>query len=177
MKQEITQTANNRRYMMVYALRLKQISTAGVFWKILEQLLSRIILGGFFGKKKGEEKKDAQWPCGFRFLLFSRAHIYWVTKQSSFSTNFHIAELFNLDHVIRFYKPKKELSSAIFTIKILVAETFGKLCGNCAFPQNFHTRILGEITVFFAVYKYHLITLITLRTNILLKNVKGVLAV
>ena len=26
-----------------------------------------------------------------------------------------------------------------------------KLWGNCAFPQNFHTRKLGEITVFFAV--------------------------
>ena len=26
-----------------------------------------------------------------------------------------------------------------------------KLCGNCAFPQNFHTRKLREITVFFAV--------------------------
>ena len=26
-----------------------------------------------------------------------------------------------------------------------------KLCGNCAFPQNVHTRKLGEITVFFAV--------------------------
>ena len=26
-----------------------------------------------------------------------------------------------------------------------------KLCGNCAFPQSFHTRKLGEITVFFAV--------------------------
>ena len=26
-----------------------------------------------------------------------------------------------------------------------------KLCGNCAFPQNFHTRKLGEITVFIAV--------------------------
>ena len=25
-----------------------------------------------------------------------------------------------------------------------------KLCGNCAFPQNFHTKKLGEITVFFA---------------------------
>ena len=24
-----------------------------------------------------------------------------------------------------------------------------KLCGNCAFPQNFHTRQLGQITVFF----------------------------
>ena len=26
-----------------------------------------------------------------------------------------------------------------------------KLCGNYAFPQNFHTRKLGEITAFFAV--------------------------
>ena len=24
-------------------------------------------------------------------------------------------------------------------------------CGNCAFPQNFHTRKLAEITVFYAV--------------------------
>ena len=27
-----------------------------------------------------------------------------------------------------------------------------KLCGNCAFPQNFHIRKLGEITVFYAVF-------------------------
>ena len=27
-----------------------------------------------------------------------------------------------------------------------------KLCRNCAFPQNFHTRKLGEITVFFTVF-------------------------
>ena len=26
-----------------------------------------------------------------------------------------------------------------------------KLCGNCAFSQNFYTKKLGEITVFFAV--------------------------
>ena len=26
-----------------------------------------------------------------------------------------------------------------------------KLCGNCAFPQSFHTRKLGEITAFYAV--------------------------
>ena len=29
-----------------------------------------------------------------------------------------------------------------------------KLYGNRAFPQNFHTRKLGEITVFFAVCQY-----------------------
>ena len=44
-------------------------------------------------------------------------------KQSSFSTNICITEPFNLDYVIRFYKPKNELSSANVTIKILVAET------------------------------------------------------
>ena len=27
-----------------------------------------------------------------------------------------------------------------------------RLCGNCSFPQNFHTRKLGEITVFYAVW-------------------------
>ena len=32
--------------------------------------------------------------------------IYYVIKQSSFSTNFRIKEPFNLDYVIRFYKPK-----------------------------------------------------------------------
>ena len=30
-------------------------------------------------------------------------------------------------------------------------ENHRKLCGNCAFPQIFHTRKLGEITVFDAV--------------------------
>ena len=28
---------------------------------------------------------------------------------------------------------------------------YPKLCGNCTFPQNFRTRKLGEITVFYAV--------------------------
>ena len=29
-----------------------------------------------------------------------------------------------------------------------------KLCGNCAFPQNFHTRKLGEIRIFCAVLDF-----------------------
>ena len=29
-----------------------------------------------------------------------------------------------------------------------------KLCGNCAFPKNFHTRKLGEITVFYAALSF-----------------------
>ena len=31
-----------------------------------------------------------------------------------------------------------------------------KLCGNCAFPQNFHTRKLGEITIFLVVLQQKL---------------------
>ena len=36
---------------------------------------------------------------------------------------------------------------------------FPKLCGNCAIPQHFHTRKLGEITVFFPVRLYIGITM------------------
>ena len=45
-------------------------------------------------------------------------------KQSSFSTNLLIAEPFNLDYIIQFCKPKWEISSPVFTIKILVVEIF-----------------------------------------------------
>ena len=34
-----------------------------------------------------------------------------------------------------------------------------KLCQNCAFPKNFHTRKLGEITVFYAVISNDINTL------------------
>ena len=45
--------------MMVYALQLKQKTTAGVFCEILEQLLWRIILGAT-SEKKTEEEKDVK---------------------------------------------------------------------------------------------------------------------
>ena len=61
-------------------------------------------------------------PFGFSFLLFLGHVFYYVIKQSSFYTNFRIAEPFNLEYVIRFYKPYKGLSSAIFIMKILVAK-------------------------------------------------------
>ena len=38
-----------------------------------------------------------------------------------------------------------------------------KLCGNCAFPQNFHTRKLGEITVFYTVHVINCIFIISVR--------------
>ena len=34
----------------------------------------------------------------------------------------------------------------------IVSDESPELCGYCAFPQNFHTRKFGEITVFFAVH-------------------------
>ena len=56
--------------MMLYALQLKQKSTAGVSCEILEQLLSRIIFGTA-SEKKTEDRKMQSDPCGFRFLLFA----------------------------------------------------------------------------------------------------------
>ena len=38
------------------------------------------------------------------------------------------------------------------TISVEFRSIFPKLCGNCAFPQNFHTRKLGAILVFYAVH-------------------------
>ena len=40
-----------------------------------------------------------------------------------------------------------------------------KLCGNCAFPQNFHTRKLGEITVFNVVRGSKITTWVQVDSN------------
>ena len=61
--------------MMLYALPLKQKSTAGVFCEILEQLLSRIIFGAA-SENKTEEEKDAKWPLWFQVFTFCRAYNY-----------------------------------------------------------------------------------------------------
>ena len=41
---------------------------------------------------------------------------------------------------------------------IIIKANRPKLCGNCAFPQKFHTKKLGEITVFYAVVATALFT-------------------
>ena len=38
-----------------------------------------------------------------------------------------------------------------YEMRKIVVTIRPKLCGNCAFLQNFRTRKLGEITIFFAV--------------------------
>ena len=73
-------------------------------------------------EKKTEKEKDTQWPLQFQVFTFCVAVIHWVMKQCSFSTNFHTAELFDLDYVIHFYIPKKGLGSPVFNIKILVVK-------------------------------------------------------
>ena len=62
-------------------------------------------------------------PCGLRFHFFQGSYLL-SHETSSFFTDFSIAEPFNLDNVIHFCKSKKGLSSSVFTIKILVTETF-----------------------------------------------------
>ena len=38
------------------------------------------------------------------------------------------------------------------SFRIVSGDFHKRLCWNCAFPQNFHTRKLGEITLFFTLY-------------------------
>ena len=61
--------------MKVYALQLKQKSSADVSSGILEQLPLRIIFRAAFEKKR-EEEKDAQWLLWFQAFTMSRAVIY-----------------------------------------------------------------------------------------------------
>ena len=106
--------------MKVYALQLKQKSTAGVPSGILRNFRAATF-ENIFGEL-------LQWPLRFLVFTFSGAVIYEVIKkQCSFFTNFLIAEPFHLDYVIHFYIPKKGLSSSAFSIKILVIEIFGSI--------------------------------------------------
>ena len=95
--------------MMVYVLQLKQKSTADVFCEILEQLLSRIILGGCFWKENRRRERGEVTLVVSGFYFFQGMYLLS-----------HETIVF-----IRFYKLRKELSSATITIKVLVAETFG----------------------------------------------------
>ena len=116
-------------HMMIYALQIKQKSITGVFCKILEQLLLRTILGVTVLKRKQRRVCALNFVVwGFDFFqgiyFLSHETIFFVYKFSH-GEAFQFLFLFQfLSNVIGFYKFKKELSSAIFTIKILVAETF-----------------------------------------------------
>ena len=70
----------------------RMFAEPGVFHIILEQLLSRIILGSCFWRvNRGQN--GLQWPLRFQLFTFSRA--VFISHEKSFSTNLRIAESFN----------------------------------------------------------------------------------
>ena len=96
--------------IQIYALKVKQKPTADIFQGICKMLGQLLITVTFVVSV---------------FYFFQGSYLLSHKTSFLFSTNFRIVELFNQDHVIHFYKPKKGLSSHVFTIGILVAETFG----------------------------------------------------
>ena len=56
-----------------------------------------------------------------------------------------------LTQILVFLAKNTVISTDFLVWKFCGKANRSKLCGNCAFPQNFHTRKSGEITVFFAV--------------------------
>ena len=103
--------------MKVYALQLKQKSILGNFRKTTFEIFFFFFFlkrggGGAASEKKTGEEKDVQWPWWFQVSffpgqLFSKS---WNIS-SSFYSNICITESFNLDYLIHFYKPKKQLSN------------------------------------------------------------------
>ena len=90
------------------------------------------------------------------FLIFSFLRLYFTTYKYHFinitSTKFKKKKVFILD-VRNWWNCKKYLISSNFPVWKFCGKTNRpKLCGNCAFPQNLHTRKFGETTVFFAVW-------------------------
>ena len=76
------------------------------FWELLLKI-----------KQEGERRVVTFVVSGFYMFQVSYLLSY---ETIFFLRNFCIEEPFNLDYIIHFYKPKKGLSCAIFTLKILV---------------------------------------------------------
>ena len=90
-------------------------------------------------------------------------HELFFIFQSVFSIpNKYIKTLLIYSHVILTQKNPlsvrkilKSPGAEILSKRTVSAEFRGiclKLCGNCALPQNFHLKKLGEITVFYVVF-------------------------
>ena len=58
----------------------------------------------------------------------------------------YCSELIQTNHCVKYRN-----STWLPGVENLCRGTMRKLCGNCAFPQNFHTRNLDGITAFYAV--------------------------
>ena len=61
-----------------------------------------------------------------------------------------------MQHFVEFCEVWDLLLSQFYWLLLRKIKLFHLIstCGNCAFPQNFHTRKLGEITVFYAVFAF-----------------------
>ena len=122
--------------MKIYAQQLKQKFTAGFFHEILQNFRTATLennLGGCLWKEnRGDKGRGVTLVVSGDLYFFQSSCL--VMKQSSFSTNFRITEPFNLDYLVNFYKRKNGLICPVFTIKVLVAETFG-----CYYSNNWST--------------------------------------
>ena len=80
------------------------------------------------------------------YILYIYAYIY---EYIHICTYIHIY-LLSSGFKIRYTKSKPiGVKNLVECCQVLLSGAFRpKLCGNCAFPQNFHTRKLGEITGF-----------------------------
>ena len=96
----------------------------GILWN-LRAASFKNNFGELLLKRNQRRRRTRSDPCSFRFSLFpGQLFIYQAMKQCTFSTNFRIVALFNLDYVIHFYKLKKGLSNPVFTITVLAVNIF-----------------------------------------------------
>ena len=106
--------------MKVYALQLKQKSTADIFLGILRNARTATFennLGRLPLKRKQWKRRKSSDPMVSSFRCFQE-NVHFLRK-------FLHSGAFQFGLCYHFYKPKKGLSGPVFNIKILVAETFG----------------------------------------------------
>ena len=68
-------------------------------------------------------------------------YFYWTSSSPDFLKHFQWKKT-----RVQFFLRRSSVNATAKNTVIL------KLCGNSAFPQNFHTSKLGEISVFYAVW-------------------------
>ena len=107
--------------MKVYALQLKQKSTAAGFDGILRKFRSAFL------KRKQKRRSKSSDPCDSRFSLFP-GHLFVK------SWNNRLYRQIFAQRSLPFWIMLLVLSSAVFTIKILMAKIFG-----CYWTDNYKT--------------------------------------
>ena len=121
----------------------------------LVPLLSLLAFNNFMPSwVMSQEEELISANCCYTFLLLrSESHTY-IREGLLF---IKVAQL----QYSRFHD-NKDMNTEYFNVLLNITDTKSnrpKLCGNCALPQNFHTRKSEESTVFFAVLVTPLIRL------------------